>query len=164
MTTPIKWVFAHKPEVMLITRQEYEHHTLQSVKSSVQASDGEFDEALRARHILILNNELRPMNMGYLNTVLELILNTLVSLSASPSSAPATDIAETLQADHDVRPEITYQVMSWFGIVTTEGSTKTWCMEEAKIVRQLGIGLLSGHRVRHFSSSLQGYTHYPYPE
>ena len=122
------------------------------MKSAVQASDAEFDEALRTRHILILNNELRPMNLGYLSTVLELILNTLVSLSASPGSVPAIDVAETLQADHDVRPEITYQIMSWFGAVSTVDGKKTWCMDEVKVIRQLGIGLLSGHRVRCFSS------------
>ena len=122
---------------------------LEDVKSELQASDAEFEAGLRDMHILVINGELRPIVPRYLNTVLELILNTLVSQSLSPDAAPLVDVADALRADHEVPFDVTKQVMSWFG--TFEASTisgETWTMNVDAVVRQLGIGILSEHRVR----------------
>lgn len=87
--------------------------------------------------------------MSYLSSVLELILNTMVASSLPLDAAPVADITETLESDHDISSEVTQQVMSWFGKITRSSSTETvWDTNVENIVRQLGIGLLSGYRVR----------------
>lgn len=87
--------------------------------------------------------------MSYLSSVLELILNTMVASSLPLDAASVADITETLESDHDISSEVTQQVMSWFGKITRSSSTETvWDANVENIVRQLGIGLLSGYRVR----------------
>lgn len=88
------------------------------------------------------------MTMDYLNTVLELLLNALVSLKSSLDSTSALDLAEILQRDHEVAQDVTFQVMSWFGELFGLRTERLWSVDTDSIVKQLGIGLLSLHRVR----------------
>ena len=88
--------------------------------------------------------------MDYLNTVLELLLNALVSSSSSLNSASTLELAEILQCDHEVAQDVTFQVMSWFGELSGLPTERLWSVNTGSIVKQLGIGLLSLHRVRFF--------------
>ena len=120
------------------------------MKSEIQASDAQLEAGMKDRHILVLNGELRPITLEHLNSVLELILNTLVASSLSHNAAPVSDIIEVLQSDHEIPSEVTLQVLSWFGAINTPKSReKSWSMDVSKVVRQLGIGILSSHRVRY---------------
>lgn len=107
---------------------------------------------LKEKHILTLNGELRPISPPYLNTILELLLNTLVLLNASTDASPASDIADALQYDHEVPREVSLQVMSWFGQLTQTADCASqpllWRVDVDNVVRQLGIGVLSTYRVR----------------
>ncbi|KAL5528520.1 DCC1 [Sanghuangporus sanghuang] len=132
-------------------RGDRERRMLKVVKSELQASDAELEAGLRDMRVLVLNGELRPMTPGYLNHVLELILNTLVSLSRSTDGAPVLDIIETIQSDHEISPDVSRQVMSWFGRIDSSLSTETWTMDVDAVVRQIGIGILSACR----SSSIE---------
>ena len=127
--------------------QDYVARAFEDVKSDLQASDTEFEAGLKDKHILILNKELRPMSLEYLNAVLELLLNILVSSSYSLDSAPALEIAEMLQCDHEVPQDVSIQVMAWFGELSDVSiSDRSWKVNITSIIRQLGIGILSLHR------------------
>ena len=115
----------------------------------IQASDREFAEGLQERRILVLNGELRPITLTYLSSVLEMILNTMVALSLPPEATPVADITDTLEGDHEISRIVTSQIMVWFGSITgSSPGEKIWCADIESIVRQLGLGLLSDHRVR----------------
>ena len=120
------------------------------MKSEIQASDAQLEAGMKDRHILVLNGELRPITSEHLNSVLELILNTLAASSLSHNAAPVCDIIEVLQSDHEIPSEVTLQVLSWFGAINApESGEKSWSMDASKVVRQLGIGILSSYRVRY---------------
>lgn len=141
------WLISVSLKLELNKNQDYVPGLLTDVKHELQASDAEFEAGLKERHILVLKNELRPMTMDYLNTVLELLLNALVSASASLDSASASDIAETLQCDHEIPQDVVLQVMSWFGNLTGLRNEQVWSVNVSSIVKQVGFGLLSLHRV-----------------
>ncbi|KAL5523641.1 hypothetical protein ACEPAG_7814 [Sanghuangporus baumii] len=127
-------------------REDRERRMLKDVKSELQASDAELKIGLSDMRILVLNGELRLMTPGYLNRVLELILNTLVSLSRSSDDAPILNIVETIQSDHEISSDVSRQVMSWFGRIDSSMNAETWIMDVDAVVRQIGIGILSSYR------------------
>lgn len=136
---------------------------LADVKSELQASDTELHLGLKERHILVLKGELRPMSLAYLNTVLELLLNTLVSNSFSAEEAPASDVADNLEHDHEVPRSISEQVMAWFGELSSGsalGPDVKWKVDIKGIVKQIGIGLLSNYRVCTDSTPVESLTNY----
>lgn len=125
---------------------------MEEMRSQIQASDAEFARGLKEKHILVIGNRLRPIAPAYLNTILELLLNTVVSLSLPLDAAPATDLADTLSTDHDISVNVSMQVMSWFGELENWSLNRPnldaiWSMDEKAVVRQLGLGLLSSYRV-----------------
>ncbi|TDL26230.1 hypothetical protein BD410DRAFT_572988 [Rickenella mellea] len=122
-------------------------YTYSDIKMDVQASDCELDRGLREKHVLVVNGELRPISPSYLTTVLELLLTTLVSLSQSPDAASAVDLADALENDHEIRRDISMQVMSWFGELSSEAvkSAMKWKADIEAIVRQVGLGILRAH-------------------
>jgi sister chromatid cohesion protein DCC1 len=130
--------------------------------TEIQASEVEFTKALKDRRILLMNGNpplqtlcyhcpevihltgtLRPIAASYLSTILELLLNSLVSLQLSHDSAPVSLLAETLQDDHDIRPQVTKQVMGWFGDV----GEHAWRMDVPSVLNQVGMGILRTYRV-----------------
>ena len=124
--------------------------TYEDVKNETQASDLELDVALKEMRILRLKQDvLRPISQSYLNSVLELLLNAIVSMTLSPDAVPVIDIVETLQSEHEVQRDVLLQVLPWFGELDGEVSGR-WKMDQRAVVRQLGIGILSDHRVRYF--------------
>ncbi|KAF8913973.1 sister chromatid cohesion protein Dcc1 [Gymnopilus junonius] len=116
--------------------------TYKEAKEQIQASDAELDRGLRERRILIINNELRPIAHSFLNRLLELELNLLVSLSMKHTSVSVEDLCSTLSDDHDVPRTVSTQVMSWFGVIT-EGR---WKMDVEGVVKEVGLGILRNHR------------------
>lgn len=55
-------------------------------------------------------------------------------------------LADTLQDDHDIRPQVTNQVMGWFGDV----DEYYWRMDVPSVLKQVGIGILRAYRVSCF--------------
>lgn len=86
---------------------------------------------------------LRPIAGSYLSTILELLLNSLVSLQQSHDSASVKALADVLQDDHDIRPLVTRQVMGWFGNVSED----RWKMDVPSVLKQVGMGILRAYRV-----------------
>jgi sister chromatid cohesion protein DCC1 len=127
----------------------------------LQASDHELAQGLRARRILILNSssiiyrfrfrtlgnyfadELRPISISYLTAILEFLLNALVANSLSHQAAPAEDLVWTLEHEHEVKADVTRQVMTWFGQVS-EG---LWSVDVDATVKEVGLGILRAYRV-----------------
>lgn len=81
---------------------------------------------------------------SYLSTILELLLNSLVSLQQMHDLASVKLLADTLQDDHEVRPQVTKQVMGWFGQV----DENHWRMDVPSVLKQVGVGILRTYRVR----------------
>lgn len=123
----------------------------------MQCSDTELERGLRDRLILTIDEELRPISHSYLNNILELILNTLVAMSLRPESVPVAQIIHALSVKHEVRRDISQQIISWFGTLKgvdeDDYSKATWTMDVTSVVRRMGLGLLNTHRVS-FTSCL----------
>ncbi|KAF8974485.1 sister chromatid cohesion protein Dcc1 [Flammula alnicola] len=103
--------------------------TYQDARAEIQASDAELDKGLKDRRILIINNELRPIAPSYLNRLLELILNLLVSLSMKHTSVSVEELSSALADEHEVARGVSTQIMSWFAVV-----------------KEVGLGILRNHR------------------
>ncbi|KAI0682980.1 sister chromatid cohesion protein Dcc1 [Cytidiella melzeri] len=117
--------------------------TYDNARENLQASDQEIAKGLQDRRILVLNGYLRRLAPSHLATILELLLNALVSLSLSYENAPAHDLVTALEEEHEINRDVTRQVMQWFGEVTGEGC---WKMDVAATVKEVGIGILRAHR------------------
>ncbi|KIP11526.1 hypothetical protein PHLGIDRAFT_99307 [Phlebiopsis gigantea 11061_1 CR5-6] len=116
--------------------------TYDDARSMLQASELELALGLRDRHILILDGELRPLASSYLTAILEFLLTALVSYSLSHHSAPTEQVVTILEQDHEVRSDVTRQVMGWFG----EFGEDSWKMNVAATVREVGLGILRAFR------------------
>ena len=86
---------------------------------------------------------LRPIAREHLNTILELLLNYLISLSLSHDAAPVDDLVSALADEHDVPRDVSNQVMSWFGQV----EAGTWKMHVDAVVAEIGLGILRHYKV-----------------
>ena len=91
-----------------------------------------------------LAEELRPIAPSHLTTILELLLNYLVSLSLPHDAANVENLLAALEDDHEVKREVSRQVMSWFGEVK-EGK---WAMDVDATVKEVGVGILRAYKVR----------------
>ena len=130
--------------------------------TEIQASEAELTKALKDRRILLINGSpsfqirrylcpevnyfvgtLRPIAASYLSTILELLLNSLVSLQEKHNSASVRVLADTLQDEHDIRPQVTKQVMGWFG----DADEHRWKMDVPSVLKQVGLGILRTYRV-----------------
>ena len=78
-------------------------------------------------------------------TILELLLTNLVSLSLSHTAAPISTLISALEDEHDIRRDITRQVMAWFGRLDDDNGV--WEMDVAAVVREVGLGILRAYRV-----------------
>ncbi|KAF8205052.1 sister chromatid cohesion protein Dcc1 [Pholiota molesta] len=118
------------------------HYTYDDARAEIQASDAELDKGLKDRRILIINNELRPIKPEYLNRLLELILNLLISLSMKYTSVSVEQLSSVLADGHEVPRAVSTQIMAWFG----ELKDGRWKMDVGSVVRELGLGILRNHR------------------
>ncbi|KAF8165271.1 sister chromatid cohesion protein Dcc1 [Crassisporium funariophilum] len=118
-----------------------ERYTYQDARKDIQASDAELDMGLKARRILIINNELRPIAPSYLTRLLELLLNLLVSLSMQHTSASVESLSSAF-VEHEVPRAVSTQIMVWFG----EIKDGKWQMDVKAVVKEIGLGILRDHR------------------
>ncbi|KAJ8519374.1 hypothetical protein ONZ45_g3675 [Pleurotus djamor] len=114
--------------------------TYDEAMSEIQASDNEMNKGLEERRVLIINGYLRPISRPFLVTILELILNLLVSLSLSPSHVPINDLASTLADEHEIPIPVTHQIMNWFG--ETDFAEDRWAIDMKELLKEIGLGLL----------------------
>jgi sister chromatid cohesion protein DCC1 len=75
------------------------------------------------------------------------LLNTIVSLSLQHQAAPIEELTLTLEQEHEVKREVTTQVMSWFGTI----ETGLWNMNAQAILCQVGLSILSTYEVSLFA-------------
>lgn len=93
---------------------------------------------------------LRPVASDYLLTVLENILNLLVSHQLDSKAAPIADLCDDLADQHEVPQSISTQIISWFG----EMKDGRWAMDATEVVKTVGLGVLKPHQVGSLSQSL----------
>lgn len=86
---------------------------------------------------------LRPITSDYLSRVLELLLNYLVSLSMPHDAASVEDLLAALQDEHQVKREVTEQVMRWYGDI----NAGLWSVHVEAVLKQVGLGILSHYKV-----------------
>lgn len=143
----------HKLSTLLRGREYDEEHeedatsstasfTYQDARELIQASDAELNRGLRERRILNINGNLRPISLTYLNQLLELVLNLLVSLSQPHTGASVEDISSALADGHEVSRVVSTQVMSWFGGIH-QGK---WSIDVDCMIREVGLGILRNHK------------------
>lgn len=129
------------------------------MRGEIQASDSELRLGLKERRILVLDGPctdfrfwgrltdhagyLRPIAPVHLNTILELLLNYLISLSLSHEAAPVDDLVSALADEHDMPREVSNQVMSWFGQV----EDGMWKMDANALVAEIGLGIIRHYKV-----------------
>lgn len=94
-----------------------------------------------------LIDALRPIAPTYLHTILELLLTYLVALSQPHDTASVVELSSALESEHDVRREVSLQIMQWFGQVSGAKGEQLWRMDVPGVVGQIGLGLLRNHRV-----------------
>ncbi|KAH8093963.1 sister chromatid cohesion protein Dcc1 [Cristinia sonorae] len=133
--------------------------TYDDARETLQASQVELDRGLRERRVLIIDGtlllcspatihsavysgELRPIAPSYLTTILELLLNYLVSLSLPHSAAPVSELTTSLEDDHEIKAKVSKQVMAWFGDV----DDGLWVMDVKGVVREIGLGILRAYK------------------
>ncbi|KAI0051203.1 hypothetical protein FA95DRAFT_1485775 [Auriscalpium vulgare] len=141
----LEWDDGNEVEVEEDHDQRRRRYTYAQAQSELQASEHELARAIKDKHILILNNLLRPISPTYLHTILELLLAQLVSLSQPHHAASVPELTSALEQDHEVRREVSMQVMRWFGEVV-EGGGGLWRMDVGAVVRQVGLGILRHHK------------------
>jgi sister chromatid cohesion protein DCC1 len=69
----------------------------------------------------------------------------LVSLSQPHNAASVLELSRSLEFEHEVRRDVTLQVMRWFGQV--DDADERWKMDVEKVVRQVGLSILSHYKV-----------------
>ncbi|EFI27719.1 hypothetical protein CC1G_00363 [Coprinopsis cinerea okayama7 len=116
--------------------------TYEQAQEEIQASDVELDSCLKQRRILVINRELRPIAPAYLQNILELILNLLVSLSQPHSNASVEALTSSLSDDHEISRVVSTQVLAWFG----EIHAGKWKMDVDEVIKELGLGILRNHK------------------
>ncbi|KAF5333570.1 hypothetical protein D9611_002456 [Ephemerocybe angulata] len=118
-------------------------YTYTQAREEIQASDAELDVCLKQKRILIIKDELRPISPSYLNNILELTLNVLVSESLSHSAASLDRLTSALAGDHGISRVVSAQVLAWFGEIQAGGK---WKMNEDEVIKELGLGILREHK------------------
>ncbi|PVG02456.1 hypothetical protein CPB86DRAFT_725555 [Serendipita vermifera] len=118
--------------------QESKRYTREDLFAVVQASDTEFANALRERHILEIDDYLRPLSTEYLGKILVYIFTSLVSYGLPRNDIPAARLMEIIQQEHDIPAVVTRQVMQWFGTI----DAGKWDMDSLEAVKHVGLGLL----------------------
>ncbi|KAG1862584.1 sister chromatid cohesion protein Dcc1 [Suillus subalutaceus] len=117
-------------------------YSYEQARREIQASEAEFVRGLKERRILVLEGQLRPIAPAHLSTILELLLNYLISLSLSHLAAAIEELVSALADEHEIPRAVSNQVISWFGDVK-EG---LWKMDADAVIRGLGVGILRHHR------------------
>ncbi|KAG2132008.1 sister chromatid cohesion protein Dcc1 [Suillus bovinus] len=122
--------------------QPCQNTAMSRLVTKYRPSDAEFFRGLKERRILVLEGQLRPIAPAHLSTILELLLNYLISLSLSHQAAAVEELVSVLADEHEIPRAVSNQVISWFGDVH-EG---LWKMDADAVIRELGVGILRHHR------------------
>ncbi|OJA14423.1 hypothetical protein AZE42_06433 [Rhizopogon vesiculosus] len=117
-------------------------YSYEQARGEIQASEAEFCRGLKDRRILVLDGQLRPIAPPHLSTILELLLNYLISLSLSHQAAPIEELVSALADEHEIPRAVSNQVISWFGDINED----LWKMDVDAVIRELGVGILRHHR------------------
>ncbi|KAH7920068.1 hypothetical protein BV22DRAFT_1040301 [Leucogyrophana mollusca] len=126
------------------------HYSYEQARNETQASEAEFNQGLKDRRILVLDGQLRPITPAHLSTILELLLNYLVSLGLSHQAAPVEELVSTLADEHEIPRQVTEQVVAWFGDVN-EG---LWSMDANAVTTEIGLGILRHHKHEPISNAV----------
>ncbi|KAG6378176.1 sister chromatid cohesion protein Dcc1 [Boletus reticuloceps] len=118
-------------------------YSYEQARAEIQASESELRVGLRERRVLVLDGYLRPIAPAHLNTILELLLNYLISLSLVHDAAPVDDLVSALADDHDISRGVSIQVMSWFGRI----EENTWKMDVNAVVAEIGLGIIRHYKL-----------------
>lgn len=94
---------------------------------------------------------MRPIAKSYLTAILEFLLTALIANSFSHKSAPANKLVSILEHEHEVKANVTRQVMAWFG----EVNGGTWKVDVDATVREVGLGILRTYKVRRGESIIR---------
>ncbi|KAF8195807.1 sister chromatid cohesion protein Dcc1, partial [Mycena galopus ATCC 62051] len=116
--------------------------TYTAARATIQASDAELARGLRQQRILDIHGALRPIAPPYLATILETILNLLVSQSMSSHAVPVEDVVATLADENEISRAVSVQVMAWFG----EINGGVWMMDVEGVIREIGLGILRQYK------------------
>ncbi|KAH9056583.1 sister chromatid cohesion protein Dcc1 [Lactarius vividus] len=141
------WEEGHEEEDENFGAANQKRFTVDQARAELQASEQELTQALREKHVLILDGRshvLRPLSPSYLRKILELLLMHLVSLSQPHDAASVQELSQPLEDEHEVKREVTLQVMRWFGQV--DAANRLWKVDVEKVVRQVGLGILRQHK------------------
>ncbi|KAI0256129.1 sister chromatid cohesion protein Dcc1 [Lactifluus subvellereus] len=140
-----QWEEGHEEEDENFTgAAKRKRFTLDHARIELQASEEELVQALKEKHVLIIDDALRPLSPSYLHKILELLLMHLVSLSQPHDAASVLELSRSLEYEHEVRREVTLQVMRWYGEV--DAADELWKMDVERVVRQVGLGVLRQHK------------------
>ncbi|KAJ7276481.1 sister chromatid cohesion protein Dcc1, partial [Mycena haematopus] len=132
----------HQPSPEPVSRTRVGHLTYAAARATIQASDAELARGLRQQRILDIHGALRSIAPGYLTTILETILNLLVSQSMVPRAVPVEDLAATLADESEISRAVSMQVMAWFG----EINNGVWTMDVEDVLREIGLGILRQYK------------------
>jgi sister chromatid cohesion protein DCC1 len=72
-----------------------------------------------------------------------------VVLALSHEASPVEQLTEALRNEHEVLPQVSSQIMSWFGDVTGG----YWKMDVNAVVKEVGLGILRNYKVLSFLPS-----------
>lgn len=67
-----------------------------------------------------------------------LTFTSLISYALPRENTPASKLIDALYGDHEVSPDVSRQVLRWFGNFNED----SWTMDATKAVRQTGLGIL----------------------
>ncbi|KAF8441493.1 sister chromatid cohesion protein Dcc1 [Boletus edulis BED1] len=107
-------------------------YSYEQARAEIQASESELRVGLRERRVLVLDGYLRPITPAHLNTILELLLNYLISLSFVHDAAPVDDLVSALADDHDISRGVSTQ--------------NTWKMDVNAVVAEIGLGIIRHYK------------------
>ncbi|KAH9961376.1 sister chromatid cohesion protein Dcc1 [Russula dissimulans] len=141
-----EWEEGHEEDDESFSKAKRKRFTLDDARTAFQTSERELAQALKEKHILIIDGALRPLSPSYLHKILELLLMHLVSLSQTHDAASVVELSRSLEYEHEVRREVVLQVMRWFGEVDT--ANELWKVDVEKVVRQVGLGILRQRKAR----------------
>ncbi|KAI9461279.1 sister chromatid cohesion protein Dcc1 [Lactarius psammicola] len=133
-----EWEEGHEEEDESFGAAKRKRFTVDQVRAELQASEQELAQALKEKHVLILDDVLRPLSPSYLHKILELLLMHLVSQSQPHDAASVQELSQSLEYEHEVKREVTLQRL------TPENTS--WSVDVEKVVRQVGLGVLRQHK------------------
>ena len=137
----------------------------EQVKGDVQASDVELQSGMRKARVITIDGmtnatcrryvltspyvgELKSLSLRTLTQFLLQAINVVVSQAYATDAVPLDQLAELLNSQHCVIPEITTQVSPWFGEVVDDVRGRIWKIDSKAVVQEVGLGLLSKYKVR----------------